>query len=305
MSFLLDKLSSNAFNSIFLSEFFSSSFSSNLQYNSDSFFRFYRVGFPMDLNLSHQRVLVTGGSKGIGYAISEAFLMEGADVTIVARSEKELKHAADKLFKSTGCKPQYFSFDLSEVEERKDLYQKVGDIDILVNNAGAIPGGNLLTVKIDDWLSSWNLKVFGYIHLCQLFLPNMKEKQSGTIINIIGMGGRAVNSNYICGAGGNAALIGFTQAIGSETPNYNVRVFGINPSATLTDRMVQLYKVRAEEELGNPNRWEELLNSSKMPFGRVKLPEEVGALTVMLSSSKVHYLSGTVIDLDGGGQWAK
>ena len=259
----------------------------------------------MDLNLSYQRVLVTGGSKGIGYAIAEAFLMEGADVAIVARSEKGLKHAANKLFKSTGRKPKYFSFDLSEVEERKDLHAKVGDIDILVNNAGAIPGGNLLTVKIDDWISSWNLKVFGYIHLCQLFLPIMKAKQAGTIINIIGMGGRAVNSNYICGAGGNATLIGFTQAIGSETPNYNVRVFGINPSATLTDRMVELYKVRSGEELSDPNRWQELLNLSKMPFGRVKSPEEVGALTVMLSSNKVHYLSGTVIDLDGGGRWIK
>jgi len=259
----------------------------------------------MDLNLSHQRVLITGGSKGIGYAIAEAFLMEGANVTIVARSAKALKNAADKLFQSTGRTPKYYSFDLSEVEQRKELYTKVGEIDILVNNAGAIPGGNLFTVKIDDWLSSWNLKVFGYIHLCQLFLPNMKVKQSGTIINIIGMGGRAVNSNYICGAGGNAALIGFTQAIGSETPNYNVRVFGINPSATLTDRMVELYKVRSGEELGDSSRWEELLNFSKMPFGRVKSPEEVGALTVMLSSSKVHYLSGTVIDLDGGGQWTK
>ena len=94
----------------------------------------------MDLNLSHQRVLITGGSKGIGYAIAEAFLMEGANVTIVARSAKALKNAADKLFQATGRTPKYYSFDLSEVEQRKELYTKVGEIDILVNNAGAIPG---------------------------------------------------------------------------------------------------------------------------------------------------------------------
>ena len=84
----------------------------------------------MDLNLSHQRVLITGGSKGIGYAIAEAFLIEGANVTIVARSAKALKNAADKLFQSTGRKPKYYSFDLSEVEQRKELYAKVGEIEI-------------------------------------------------------------------------------------------------------------------------------------------------------------------------------
>ncbi|MDG2473838.1 MAG: short-chain dehydrogenase/reductase [Paracoccaceae bacterium] len=257
----------------------------------------------MNLNLSQKRVVITGGSKGIGYAIAEAFLREGAEVIIIARNAKTLELAAQNLFKLTGRNPAWYSFDLSDLNQRKLLHQTIGEIDILVNNAGAIPGGDLFSLKIEDWLSSWNLKVFGYIHLCQLFLSKMKLKQSGTVINIIGMGGRAVRSNYICGAGGNAALIGFTNAIGSETPDYNVRVFGINPSPTLTDRMIQLFKVRAAKELGDAKKWDELVNSQKLPFGRVKSPDEVAALTVMLSSNKVHYLSGTVIDLDGGSQW--
>ena len=257
----------------------------------------------MDLCLSQKRVLVTGGSRGIGFAVAEAFLLEGAEVVIVSRERKGLEAAADKLFRSTGSKPSWYSFDLSDIDQRVTLHSVVGCVDILVNNAGAIPGGSLSTVKIEDWISSWSLKVFGYIHLCQLFLPDMRLKKSGTIVNIIGMGGRAVRSNYICGAGGNAALIGFTNAIGSETPAYNVRVFGINPSPTLTDRLIQLYKVRATEELKDADRWEELMDSSNMPFGRVKWPSEVAALSVMLSSPKVHYLSGTVIDLDGGIQW--
>jgi NAD(P)-dependent dehydrogenase (short-subunit alcohol dehydrogenase family) len=131
----------------------------------------------------------------------------------------------------------------------------------------------------------------------------MKARRAGTIINIIGMGGRAVRPDYICGAAGNAALIGFTNALGAETPHYNVRVFGINPAATMTDRIVTLSKARAKVRFGDENRWEEVLDAAKLPFGRIKSPDEVAALATMLASAKVHYLSGIVIDMDGGGQW--
>lgn len=146
-------------------------------------------------------------------------------------------------------------------------------------------------------------EVFGYIHLCKLYVDRMSTRGSGTIINIIGMGGRAVRPNYICGAAGNAALIGFTNALGAETPKTNVRVFGINPSPTLTDRMTTMFRTRAAEELGDADRWEELLDPDAFPFGRPKHPDEVAALAAMLASPRVQYLSGTVVDMDGGGQW--
>jgi len=118
------------------------------------------------------------------------------------------------------------------------------------------------------------------------------------------MGGRAVRPDYICGAAGNAALIGFTNALGAETPAYGVRVLGINPSATLTDRIVGLYKSRAVSKFGDEERWQDLLDEGGMPFGRLKNPQEVGALAVLVCAPQVEYLSGTVIDMDGGGQWA-
>ena len=156
---------------------------------------------------------------------------------------------------------------------------------------------------MERWHEAWALKVFGYIHLSKLYIENMKMRRSGIIVNIIGMGGRAVRPDYICGAAGNAALIGFTNALGAESPSYGVRVFGINPSATLTDRVVELYKSRAASKFNDENRWKELLDESQMPFGRLKAPQEVGSLAAMLCSPQVQYLSGTVVDLDGGGQW--
>jgi len=255
----------------------------------------------MNLGLAGKKVLITGGSKGIGLATARAFLSEGAEVQLVARDAAQLRTAAAEL--AGGNSVQTLSADLSRDDERMALAASRPDIDILVNNAGAIPGGGLEDISMDRWREAWALKVFGYIHLCQLYLPLMQARKSGVILNVIGMGGRAVRPDYICGAAGNAALIGFTNALGAASPDNGVRVFGINPSPTLTDRLKTLYRARAQAKFGDESRWEELLDTGKLPFGRLKSADEVGALAAMLSSNKVTYLSGTVIDMDGGGQW--
>lgn len=257
----------------------------------------------MDLGLEGKTVLVTGGSRGIGFETAMAFAREGALPVIASRSKEVLDTAAAKIRTETGQTCEIFVGDISTDADREALATAFPDIDILVNNAGAIPGGGIADISMARWHEAWSLKVFGYIHLCQLYVARMKARQSGVIVNIIGMGGRAVRPDYICGAAGNAALIGFTNALGSETTRYGVRVFGINPSPTLTDRVAGLYKSRAASKFGDESRWKELLDESAMPFGRLKKPEEVGALAAMLCADKVQYLSGTVIDMDGGGQW--
>ncbi len=258
----------------------------------------------MDLGLEKRKVLVTGGSKGIGLATARCFAAEGAEVVLVARDAATLSAAADGLREETGRAVGTFAADLSADAERERLFAAHGDIDILVNNAGAIPAGDIANVSMEAWRTGWDLKVFGYIHLCKLYVAAMKQRRSGIVVNIIGMGGRAVSPGYIAGAAGNAALIGFTNALGAETPAFDVRVFGINPAPTMTDRIVTMSKTRARIRFGDESRWKETLNEEKLPFGRLKRAEEVGALAVMLSAPQVHYLSGTVIDMDGGAQWA-
>jgi len=253
----------------------------------------------MDMQIDGRHVLVTGASRGIGRAIARAFAAEGARVTLVARSAGALEALRVELGEGTGV----HAADLADEAEREALFNAVPDADILVNNAGAIKGGRLADLSMRDWREGWELKVFGYIHLCKLYAAAMTARGAGTIINIIGMGGRAVRPGYIVGAAGNAALIGFTNALGAETPRAGVRVFGINPSPTLTDRMENLFRTRARIELGDEARWEELVAAQPFPFGRPKRPEEVAALAVMLASPRVTYLSGTVVDLDGGAQW--
>lgn len=257
----------------------------------------------MDLKLKGKRVLVTGASKGIGYATALAFAQEGASPVLVSRDAEALEKAAKRIEKESGIQTATHTADLSIDDAREDLFKQHASIDILVNNAGAIPGGSLADLSMAQWREAWELKVFGYIHLCKLFVNVMTERTAGTIVNIIGMGGRSVSANYICGAAGNAALIGFTNALGAESVDHNVRVFGINPSPTLTDRMTGMAKKRALAELNDESKWTEILDGSQFPFGRLKHPEEVAALAVMLCAPQVQYLSGTVVDFDGGLQW--
>jgi len=254
----------------------------------------------MDLELSGKTALITGGSKGIGRAIAAALLAEGVWVTLTARDAAQLEATRAALGSD---RVRVLPADLSSDAGRLQLLDVIETPDILVNNAGAIRPGRLAEMTMEDIRGDWDLKVFGYIHLCQQVLPKMAARGSGTVLNIIGMGGRANRAPYISGAAANAALIAFTQALGAEAQADGLRVLGINPAPTLTDRMTDFMKSRAREELGDAARWPEMVDPARFPFGRPANPEEVAALAVMLASPIVTYVNGTVIDLDGGGQW--
>src|SRR5918997_3086020 len=255
----------------------------------------------MDMELAGKRVLVTGGSKGIGLACAQAFAAEGCDLVLASRDAAALEAAAGGIRARHNVGVAVQAGDLSRPEARRALAEAHPEIDVLVNNAGAIPGGTVHDITLERWQEAWALKVFGYIHLTQLYLPRMEARRDGVIVNVIGMAGRAPRADYICGAAGNASLIAFTAALGGKAPDSNVRVVGIAPGATMTERIITLSKSRAKTKFGDEGRWEEML--AGVPLGRAGRPEEIAGLAVFCASPRGGYLSGATLDVDGGAQF--
>lgn len=258
-------------------------------------------GTAMDMGLGGRRVLVTGASKGIGLACAQAFAAEGCDIIMASRNAPALEAAAQSIRARHNVAVAVHAADLSDAAAREALHQAHPDVDVLVNNAGAIPSGRLQDIPMSRWQEAWSLKVLGYIHLCQLYLPAMEARRSGVVVNVIGMAGRAPKATYICGSAGNASLIAFTQALGAATAANGVRVVGINPAVTKTERMITQAKANARMKLGDETRWEETL--SGLPFGRPIETWEIADLAVFLASDRAAYITGTVMDVDGGGMF--
>ena len=240
----------------------------------------------MDLNLKGKRVLVTGGSKGIGRACAEAFAAEGAQVLIASRNPGSEARFVSK------------AIDLSQRGAPEQLAEWAGDLDVLVNNAGAIPGGDLLKVDEQTWRSAWDLKVFGYINLTRQVYGRMKHKRRGVIVNVIGNAGEKLDAAYIAGSTANAGLMAFTRALGGASHAEGIRVVGINPGPIATDRLKSLYRQRAETLLGSADRYEELFKN--MSFGRPGTPEEIANAVLFLASERSAYTSGCILSIDGG-----
>jgi len=239
----------------------------------------------MNLELTGQRVLITGGSKGIGLAIAQAFAAEGAVPILVSRDQANLAHALQAIKAAHHITPEIIEADLSLPGSAEGLFQKVGEVDVLVNNAGAIPGGNIHDITEQRWRQAWDLKLYSYINLTRAYLPSMEKRGKGVIANIIGMAGAAPRYEYICGSAANAALIAFTQGLGGGTVRQGVRVFG-------------MLQQQATSKLGDASRWQEL--TLGMPFGRMAEPDEIAKLTAFCASPLCSYLSGSVINVDGG-----
>ena len=252
----------------------------------------------MDLHLKGKRVLVTGASKGIGRACAEAVAAEGCTVMLAARDPDRLSAAASDIGKRTGAEVKARPTDLSQLGSAEALAGWAGELDILVNNAGAIPGGDLLKVDEDTWRRAWDLKVFGYINLCRAVYADMKRRKAGAIVNVIGAAGEKLDAAYIAGSTANAGLMAFTRALGGASHADGIRVLGVNPGPVSTDRLVSLYRQRAEVKLGDPGRYQELF--AGMSFGRPASPEEIAASVVFLASQRSSYTTGCILPIDGG-----
>ncbi len=254
----------------------------------------------MNLNLQGKKVLITGGSKGIGRSCAEVLASEGCVVHIAARGKETLLEVKKSIESKCKTSVEIHAVDLSKGDEARGLVDACSDIDILVNNAGAIPGGDLWEIDESRWREAWDLKVFGYINLCRAVFPKMKARKKGVIINVIGAAGERPRFNYITGGTGNAALMAFTRGLGARSLKVGIRVVAINPGLIVTERLEKLMRTTAKNQVKDPERWQEFLPKDPPPGD----PIDIANAVAFLASDCAKNITGTVVTIDGGSSWA-
>lgn len=256
----------------------------------------------MDLQLSGKVALVTGASKGIGYATARVLAREGCDLAITARTKDDLEKAAAELAAETGRKVLPFTGDMSATEDVERCVaaavDALGKIDILVTCAGSSPGGLLEEMSDDNWLSSLQLKFMGYVRSVRAVVGHMRERGEGSIVLVVGNDGLKQSYWELTAGAANAADINFASSIAEQYAPHGVRINTVNPGPVATDRWDGLEKALARDKKITQEKAHELAVNS-LPLGRICEPEEVADLVAFVASPRASYLVGANIPVDG------
>ena len=246
----------------------------------------------MTLDFTDQAVLVTGGTRGIGRAIVEAFADAGAQVAFTYRSSVDEAEALRSELEARGVTALAFQSDAADADSAQEVVQAVldawGRIDVLVNNAGITRDGLMLRMSEDDWdaVIETNLKsIFNFGKA--VYRPMMKQR-GGRIVNIssvVGVTGNPGQANY---AASKAGIIGFSKSLAKELGSRGVTVNVVAPGYVETDMTAELNDQAREAMLG------------AVPLRRPAQPDDVANAVVFLASDAAAYVTGHVLHVDGG-----
>jgi NAD(P)-dependent dehydrogenase (short-subunit alcohol dehydrogenase family) len=252
----------------------------------------------MDLQLANKVAIVTGASRGIGKSIAELLSAEGMKVVLVARSQDGL----ETLAKTLPNESLVLAVDLREPTSAgqviAETIKRFGRLDLLVNNAGATRRGDFLELTDEDWMDGYDLKFFGAMRLSRAAWTHLQASH-GTIVNIVGVGGKTASAEFTIGGSVNAALMYLTKALADRGIKDGVRVNAINPGSIATERLqIRVRNYAKEKNIELEEAARQL--PREMKIARFGDPVEIARAVAFLASAQAAYIHGAILDVDGG-----
>ena len=255
----------------------------------------------MDVRLDGRVALITGGSRGLGFAMARKFAQSGADVAIVARRPDVLEKSRATLAAETGRRIWAQPCDTGNRGQIEAMFgaliRDMGRVDILVNNAGDSRAAPFESVTDEEWITDFDIKLFGAIRLARLALPGMKQRRWGRILNVLNIGSKAPRAAGAPTHITRAAGLALTKVLAGDGAPYNVLVNALMTGAIITDQLERRWKKEKPSltleqfaaERGKP-----------IPLGRLGTAEEYANVACFLASDAASYVTGTALNIDGG-----
>jgi 3-oxoacyl-[acyl-carrier protein] reductase len=232
--------------------------------------------------------IITGSNRGIGKAIATRLSHDGFNVVLCARDEDLLKKATAEI----GPNTHFVAVDLRLPDAAARVMdaagEKFGGVDVLVNNAGATRRGDFEELTDADFHDGFALKYFGAVRMTRAVWPHLRKRQ-GSLVNIVGAGGRTPGAMFSIGGSVNAAVLSFTKSMAEKGIQDGVQVNAINPGPVRTARLAAQLQAGSEEDFLKQNR-----------IARIGEPEDIAAMVAFVISPHGRLLQGSLIDMDGG-----
>lgn len=257
----------------------------------------------MDLRLKDKRALVTGSSRGLGYAAALALAKEGCKVAINGRDEAKIKSVAEKVYKETGTQVIGLAGDVSLPDVPEKLVQQTaeafGGLDILITNAGGPTPGSIDSLDEAAWQKGIDLCLMAHVRLIKAALPYLRKSQAASILTITSYSVKQPIANLLLSNSIRSATIGLTKTLALELGREGIRVNSILPGWTETERVGELMTARAKANSTTVAE-ETRKQAAESPLGRMGQPEEFANAAAFLVSPAASYITGVMLNVDGG-----